>query len=77
MSTQSKTTAISVHLHFGRVVLSGADGYLEPIQAKALAAELKRFTAEVEAGNHPATRLVYPNGTRVTESTGGIAYVFV
>lgn len=75
--TTTKTAPIRIHTHFGRIALEDSDGYLSVEQADALAVEILAWVTAVKAGNHPATRLVRPDGRRVNENGGDTAMVTI
>jgi hypothetical protein len=74
---QTKTVPVRIHEHAGRIAIDDADGYLTPVQTEALAKELAAWVKHLKAGKGPVTRLVHPDGRRVTESTGKPAWKFI
>ncbi len=73
----TKVTPVRIHEHAGRIAIDGGDGYLTPLQAAELAWELLDWVNHLRAGRSPVTRLVLPDGKRVTESTGLPEWKFI
>ncbi len=71
------TVPVRIHRHAGCVVLEDADAHLSLAQALALSQELATWAYRIRDGQWPATRLVYPDGRCLTESTGKPEWVIV